>query len=68
MIRSRRILEAEFQRIWRLRGPGWIETVIRPLQLPGQYVTVRDIPDGALRSIVQLFGTVRQHEPGILAR
>jgi hypothetical protein len=56
MRRDRAALEAEFMRLCRTRGPAWIESVIRPLKLPGHAVTVRDIPDQALRGVVQVFG------------
>ena len=49
-------LEAEFLRICRLRGPGWIESIIRPLGLPGDLITVRDLPHAALAAAVGVFG------------
>lgn len=67
MSHDRTVLEAEFYRLCRLRGPRWIESVIRPLDLPRRNVTVRDIPDVALRGIVRVFGNVHQPRRGVAA-
>jgi hypothetical protein len=64
MIRRGR-LEAEFLRLCLLRGPEWVESVIRPLRLSGAVVTPRDIPYAALTAIVTMFGRVRRPTPGI---
>jgi hypothetical protein len=53
---NRAALEAEFLRMCRVRGPQWIESVIRPLCLAGAAVTVQDIPTVALSAAVQTFG------------
>ncbi|HYZ24568.1 MAG TPA: hypothetical protein VE690_20650 [Rhodopila sp.] len=55
MIFHRSRLEAEFLTLCRARGPRWIESVIRPLRLRGDRITVRDIPTYALAAAVQLF-------------
>jgi hypothetical protein len=55
MIFYRSRLEAEFLKLCRARGPGWIESVIRPLRLPGTHISVRDIPTCALAAAVRLF-------------
>ena len=68
MSRERAALEAEFMRLCRERGPAWIESVIRPLKLRGNSVTVRDIPEPALRSIARVFGHARRRLPGALAQ
>jgi hypothetical protein len=61
------VLEVEFMRLCLTRGPIWIESVIRPLRLPGASITVRDIPIKALHMIVRMFGHVRRPTPGIPA-
>jgi hypothetical protein len=55
MILYRSRLEAEFLKLCRARGPHWIESVIRPLRLRGDLVTVRDIPTYALIAAVRMF-------------
>lgn len=57
MTTRRVLLEAEFLRLCLARGPGWIESVVRPLHLPGIRITVQDIPEHALRSIVGVFSS-----------
>ena len=59
-MQNRARLEAEFMRICRVRGPQWIESVIRPLRLAGARITVQDIPTHALAAAVCLFGRVAQ--------
>ncbi len=61
----RTTLEAEFMRMCQARGPDWIASVIRPLRLQNDRITVRDIPFNALRTIVRLFGKVRKPASGI---
>jgi hypothetical protein len=56
MIDRRASLEGEFMQMCRLRGPEWIESVIRPLAIPGAVITVKDIPLPALSNIVLVFG------------
>jgi hypothetical protein len=56
MSARRTLLEAEFMRLCVAHGPAWIESVVRPLHLPGLRVAVRDIPEDALRSIISVFG------------
>jgi hypothetical protein len=58
-MRQRAALERIFLRLCRKRGPGWIESVIRPLRLPGGAITVGDIPMDALEAIVRVFGRRR---------
>jgi hypothetical protein len=53
---NRAALERAFLKLCRTRGPDWIESVLRPLRLPGACVSVRDIPIGALQAAVQVFG------------
>ncbi len=67
MIRNRAALEAEFLKICQGRGQAWIESVIRPLRLPGGSVTAADIPLAALASIVRVFGDVAHPARGIAA-
>jgi hypothetical protein len=55
MIFYRSRLETEFLKLCRARGPHWIESVIRPLRLHGDHVTVRDIPTRALIAAVRMF-------------
>ena len=62
---NRAVLETEFMRICRMRGPAWVESVIRPLQLPSTRVTVRDIPHNALAAAVRLFGCAQQPARGV---
>jgi hypothetical protein len=62
---NRTQLELEFMLMCRERGPDWIASVIRPLRLKNDFVTVKDIPANALRKIVHLFGSVRNPVPGI---
>jgi hypothetical protein len=52
---NRSALEAEFMALCRSRGPLWIESVVRPLRLPGDNITVEDIPIGALRAVAGIF-------------
>jgi hypothetical protein len=52
-------LEADFLRLCRLRGPRWIESIVRPLGLPGKRITVRDVPSAALSAAVGVFGKDR---------
>jgi hypothetical protein len=49
-------LERAFMKLCRERGPDWIESVLRPLRLPGHRITVRDIPVAALVAAVEVFG------------
>jgi hypothetical protein len=53
---KRTTLEAEFMRLCRSLGPTWIESVIRPLRLPGHHITIRDIPTAALNAAITVFG------------
>lgn len=62
---DRAVLEAEFMRICRMRGPLWIESVIRPLRLPGAVITVHDIPLPALAALVDLFDSAKEPAHGI---
>jgi hypothetical protein len=55
-MRYRGALERKFMNLCRARGPDWIESVLRPLRLPGGCITVRDIPVAALRAAVRVFG------------
>lgn len=55
MIGSRGVLERKFLRLCRTRGPKWIESILRPLHLPGRSITISDIPTAALRAAVQVF-------------
>jgi hypothetical protein len=64
---TRTELEAEFMRICRARGPRWIESVVRPLRLPNDDITVQDLPLHALRSIVRMFGRVKRPQSGVVA-
>jgi hypothetical protein len=57
MTTPRVLLEAEFMRLCLAHGPSWIESVVRPLRLPGARIAARDIPEHALRSIVGVFGS-----------
>lgn len=52
-------------RICRMRGPLWIESVIRPLRLPGAVITVHDIPLPALAALVDLFDSAKEPAHGI---
>jgi hypothetical protein len=54
-MKPRAALERKFLALCRVRGPHWIESVLRPLRLPGPSITVRDIPITALRAAVQVF-------------
>jgi hypothetical protein len=54
-MRPRAALERKFLALCRVHGPRWIESVLRPLRLPGPSITVRDIPIKALRAAVQVF-------------
>jgi hypothetical protein len=49
-------LEDDFLQLCRVRGPRWIESIIRPLRLPGERITVQQIPLRALAAAVDLFG------------
>jgi hypothetical protein len=60
MRETRACLEAEFMRMCRARGPSWIESVLRPLRLPNDSITVHDIPLKELRTIVRMFGRVQR--------
>jgi hypothetical protein len=53
---NRTALELKFLKLCRTRGPEWIESVLRPLRLPGDLVSVRDIPIDALQAAVRVFG------------
>jgi hypothetical protein len=55
-MKRRAALERKFLALCRMRGPSWIESVLRPLQLPGATISVRDIPTRALRAAVHVFG------------
>jgi hypothetical protein len=66
MNNSRASLEAEFMYMCRVRGPEWIESVIRPLLIPGAVITVADIPRPALAAIVRLFGRVKDPSFGVV--
>jgi hypothetical protein len=55
-MKQRTALERKFLALCRARGPRWIESVLRPLRLPGATISVRDIPTRALRAAVQVFG------------
>jgi hypothetical protein len=61
---DRAALEAEFLHLCRTRGAEWIESVIRPLVLPGDTITVREISTAALSAIVRSFGRVKSLTPG----
>jgi hypothetical protein len=61
---DRAALEAEFLHLCRARGPEWIESVIRPLLLPGKTITVQEVPTFALAAIVRTFGRVKALTPG----
>jgi hypothetical protein len=52
----RTALERAFMVLCRERGPDWIESVLRPLRLPGRRITVRDIPFAALVAAIEVFG------------
>jgi hypothetical protein len=65
MSRKRAALEVEFLGLCRVRGPEWIESVIRPLGLAGAVITPRDIPVTVLFTIVRMFGQARLPAPGI---
>ena len=52
----RAALERKFLNLCRARGPDWIESVLRPLRLPGARVSVREIPIDALQAAVRVFG------------
>jgi hypothetical protein len=54
-MKRRATLERKFLALCQARGPRWIESVLRPLRLPGGSITVRDIPIKALRAAVQVF-------------
>jgi len=53
---NRAALERKFLALCRARGPDWIESVLRPLRLPGTRIAVRDIPTEALHAAVRVFG------------
>jgi hypothetical protein len=55
-MRYRAAMERKFMKICRTRGASWVESILRPLRLPGQSITVRDIPTPALRAVIQVFG------------
>nr|WP_294507351.1 hypothetical protein [uncultured Rhodopila sp.] len=55
-MRRRAALERKFLNLCRTKGPGWIESVLRPLRLPGTRVSVRDVPMTALEAAVRVFG------------
>jgi hypothetical protein len=59
MRRSRASLEAAFMRLCHKHGTDWIESIIRPLRLPGTFVSVKDIPIAALSAAVGVFGGVK---------
>jgi hypothetical protein len=61
-------LEVEFLRICRARRPEWIASIIRPLRLKNDFVTVQDIPATALWQIVHLFGKVQNPMFGVPVR
>ena len=61
---NRAALEAEFMHLCRMRGPQWIESVIRPLVLPGAVIVVEDIPLPALFAIVRMFRRVGRRTTG----
>lgn len=61
MRNDRAALESVFLMLCRTRGPRWIESVIRPLRLPGKHITVNDIPMHALAAIVRNFETAPDH-------
>jgi hypothetical protein len=67
MIRNRAALEAEFLKICHGRGEAWIESVMRPLRLPGDAAVPADIPLAALTSIVRIFGDVAHPARGVAA-
>jgi hypothetical protein len=56
-------LEADFLRLCRLHGLQWIESIIRPLGLPGKLITVRDIPCAALLAVAGVFGREKRRVP-----
>ena len=68
MTARRALLEAEFMRLCVVHGPAWIESVVRPLRLPGVRIAVRDIPESALRSIVGVFGRPARSLSSVAAR
>ena len=59
MRQRRASLEAAFMRLCHKHGPDWIESIIRPLRLPGTFVSVKDIPIAALSAAVGVFGGVK---------
>ncbi len=59
MRQNRAALEARFMNLCRKHGPDWIESVIRPLRLPGTIISVQDIPVAALSAAVHAFGRVK---------
>ncbi len=65
MKQTRLQLEAEFMRMCRARGPDWVASVIRPLRLKNDRITVHDIPANALDKIVHLFGGVHSPPSGV---
>jgi hypothetical protein len=56
-MKFRAALERAFMKLCRERGPDWIESVLRPLCLPGRRVSVHDIPVAALVAAVEVFGS-----------
>ena len=51
MRQNRASLEAAFMRLCQKHGPNWIESIIRPLRLPGAFISVKDIPITALSAV-----------------
>jgi hypothetical protein len=64
MRQNRAALEAGFMKLCHRHGPDWIESVIRPLRLPGTFISVKDIPIAALSAAVQVFGRVKNRTFG----
>jgi hypothetical protein len=53
-------LHNDFMRLCQARGPQWVESVIRPLRIKSDMITVQDVPEHALRAIVRVFGPLRR--------
>jgi hypothetical protein len=64
MRQNRASLEAAFMRLCQKHGPNWIESIIRPLRLPGAFISVKDIPITALSAVVGVFGGVKSPTAG----
>jgi hypothetical protein len=53
-------LRDDFMRMCRVRGPQWVASVIRPLRINNDQITVQDVPVSALRTIIRVFGPLRR--------